>query len=315
MRTWGVAALFLSVAAITIGCDETPVQGAVQLKALGTTRERQLAARLATADKSLKGDTRLEDEKPAAVWIMPPELREISGLALTEDGKILAHDDEVSKIYVIDPRRGMLVKQFTLGTGMRGDFESIAVAGTDIYMLASNGVLYQFQEGADGAGVPYSANDLHLGKECEFESMVYQADSNWLVMPCKNANDKTLADNLVIYRVKLGGPPKDRISMVSVPFAQLRGKNKWKKLHPSDITIDPVSGNFVMISSHEKALIEMTKNFDLVRSELLPSGHNQPEGVAITKDSILMISDEATRKPADISLYRWHPSQQPDSIQ
>jgi uncharacterized protein YjiK len=291
------------------------VDGAVQLKALGKTRELQLANRLAKADKSLGSDTKISDAAPVAVWIMPPELREISGLALTENGNILAHDDEVSKIYVIDPRRGIMVKQFTLGTGMRGDFESIAVAGTDIYLLASNGVLYQFQEGADGAGVPYSANDLHLGKECEFESMVYQSDSNWLVMPCKNANDKTLEDNLVIYRVKLGGPASERISMVSVPFAQLRGNNKWKKLHPSDITIDPHSGNFVMISSHEKALIEMTPTFDLVRAEPLPAGHNQPEGIAITKDSILMISDEATRKPADISLYRWHPTQQPDSIQ
>jgi len=312
MRTWSAAALFIGVTAITVGCSDTPQGGAVQLKALGQTREQQLAARLAKLDKSNK---KSDDSKPVAMWIMPPELREISGLALMADGRVLAHDDEVAKVYVIDPKRGIMLKQFTLGTGMRGDFESITVAGSDIYMLASNGVLYQFQEGADGSGVPYSANDLKLGKECEFESMVYQADSNWLVMPCKNAHDKTLEHNLVIYRWKIGGTASDRLSMVTVPFAQLVGKNKWKNLHPSDITIDPSTGNFVMISSHEKALIEMTRNFDLVRAEPLPQGHNQPEGVAITKDSILMISDEATRTPADISLYRWHPSQQTDSIQ
>ena len=312
MSTWSAAALFIGVTAITIGCSDAGQGGAVELKALGEKREHQLAARLAEVDKS---DKKSADSKPVAMWIMPPELREISGLALTADGRVLTHDDEVAKVYVIDPRRGMLLKQFTLGTGMRGDFESITIAGTDIYMLSSNGVLYQFQEGADGAGVPYSANDLKLGKECEFESMVYQADSNWLVMPCKNAHDKSLDHNLVIYRWKIGGTSSDRLSMVTVPFAELVGNNKWKSLHPSDITIDPVSGNFVMIASHEKALIEMTKNFDLVRAQPLPPGHNQPEGVAITKDSILMISDEATRKPADISLYRWHPSQQTDSIQ
>ncbi|MGH9424544.1 MAG: SdiA-regulated domain-containing protein, partial [Thermoanaerobaculia bacterium] len=247
--------------------------------------------------------------------IMPPELREISGLVLTPDGRILAHDDEVSKIYAIDPRTGILLKQFTLGSGVRGDFESITMAGNDIYLLASNGVLYQFQEGEDGVGVPYSAYDLHLGKECEFESMVFQADSNWLVMPCKNAKDKTLQHNLVIYRWKISGPQSSRLSMITIPFAQLIGSNKWKSLHPSDITIDPASGNFVMITSHEKALIEMTTSGDLVRSEPLPDGHNQPEGIAITKDSILMLSDEATRSPAAITLYRWHPSQKPDSIQ
>ncbi len=312
MKTRSAAALFIGVMSVTLGCTETPQGGATQLKALGSMRQRQLASRLEKIDKSGR---KSDYSKPVAVWIMPPELREISGLALTADGRVLAHDDEAAKIYVIDAKRGIMLKQFTLGTGIRGDFESITEAGSDIYMLASNGVLYQFQEGADGAGVPYSANDLKLGKECEFESMVYQADSNWLVMPCKNAHDKTLEHNLVIYRWKIGGTATDRLSMVSVPFAQLVGNNKWKSLHPSDITIDPSTGNFVMIASHENALIEMTKNFHLIQAEPLPSGHSQPEGVAITVDSILMISDEATRKPADISLYRWHPSQQTDSIQ
>lgn len=309
MRTLYAVALIAGVAAISAGCSDKPQGGEVQLKRLGNTRERELSARLASVDKSRDSDT------PVAKWIMPPELREISGLALTPDGRVLAHDDEVSKVYVIEPRRGLMLKRFTVGTGLRGDFESITMAGSDIYMLASNGVLYQFQEGADGAGVPYSAVDLHLGKECEFESMVYQADSNWLVMPCKNARDKSLQHHLVIYRYRLAAPDSSRISMVSIPFAQLVGSNKWKNLHPSDITIDPATGNYVMISAHEKALVEMSPAGDLVRAESLPKGHDQPEGIAITKDGILMLSDEATRKPAAITLYRWHPKLNPNTIQ
>ncbi len=302
-------ALLAGVAAIAAGCRETPQSGEMQLKALGRTRERDLALRLAGADKS-------PDKKaPVAMWIMPPELREISGLALTPDGRILAHDDEVSKVYVIDLRQGILLKQFTLGTGFRGDFESITVAGSNIYMLASNGVVYQFQEGADGASVPYSVVDLHLGKECEFEGMVYQADSNWLVMPCKTAKDKSLKHNLVIYRYRLGGPDSARISMMKIPFVQLIGSNKWKSLHPSDITIDPATGNYVMIASHEDALVEITPQGDMVRAQSLPKGHNQPEGIAITKDSVLILSDEATRKPAAITLYRWHPTPRTDAAQ
>jgi len=62
-------------------------------------------------------------------------------------------------------------------------FVTFTVAGNDIYLLASNGKLYEFQEGADGENVPYSIRDTGLGKQCEFESMVYEADSDWLVMP------------------------------------------------------------------------------------------------------------------------------------
>jgi len=308
MRTAGAVALLIGVMAIVSACGETP-GGETQLAALGNTRQAQLVSRLSKVDKG--GDK----SNPVAKWIMPPELREISGLTLTADERILTHDDEVAKISVIDPRRGILLKEFSLGSGPPGDYESITVARNEIYLLASNGVLYQFQEGDDGAEVPYSSYDLHLGKECEFESMVYQADSNWLVMPCKSAYKKSLAGRLVIYRWKLSGSDSERLSMVSIPFTQLIGANKWKSLHPSDITIDPMSGNFVMIASHEKALIEMTRNGDLVRSEPLPSGHNQPEGVAITKDSILMISDEENKNSAAITLYRWHPSQKPDRIQ
>jgi uncharacterized protein YjiK len=313
MKTVCAVALLAGVAAVSAACGGASRGSDGELRALGATRQRQLQMRLVRVDRA--PDKSLKKAQPVAVWIMPPELREISGLALTRDGRVLTHDDEVARISVIDPRRGILLKAFTLGTGLRGDFESITTAGSDIYMLASNGVLYQFQEGADGAGVPYSTVDLHLGSQCEFESMVYQADSNWLVMPCKNAREKALQHHLVIYRWRLSGPDSAKLSMITIPFSQLTGSNKWKNLHPSDITIDPTTGDFVMIASHEKALIEVTPSWELVRAEPLPEGHNQPEGIAITKDSILMLSDEATRKPAAIKLYRWHPTQKTDSTQ
>ena len=38
-----------------------------------------------------------------------------------------------------------------------------------------------------------------------------------------------------------------------------------------------------------------------------PGDHRQAEGVAITPDSILLVSDEANVKPPAITLYRWRP--------
>ena len=95
--------------------------------------------------------------------------------------------------------------------------------------------------------------------------------------------------------------------MLTIPMAQVVGSNDWKRLHPSDITIDPTTGNYVLISSQEKALVEITPAGEVDRSEALPGKHQQPEGVAITKDSILIVSDEAKKKPASITLYRWRP--------
>jgi hypothetical protein len=240
-KAWSIA-LFSAVAAISGGCGEVAPWSAEGVQKLGDARQQQLEKRLAQQDQSPK--SKLADAMPVAKWIMPTELREISGLALTPDGRILTHGDENAMISAIDPRRGLSLKQFTVGGGMKGDFESITMAGNDIYLLSSKSLLLRFQEAEDGADAPYSSVDLGLGKECEFESMVYEADSNWLVMPCKNVWNKNYAHQLVIYRWKLSGPDSTRLSMKTIPIAQLVGSNGWKNLHPSDITIDPTDRKF-----------------------------------------------------------------------
>lgn len=305
MKLARAVSLLLTVAAVT-SCRQR-ADAAQSEASQVAARKRELATRLATADANpSKTD-------PVAMWIMPNELKEISGLALTSDGNVLAHDDEIGRVYVIDPRGGVILKRFNLGESPpHGDFEAITTAGNNIYLLDSNGKLYEFQDGDNGANVPYSIRNTKLGKDCEFESMVYEADSNWIVMPCKLVKNKSLKDQIVIYRWKLEGPDSSRVSMITIPEAQAIGSNPWKQLNPSDVAIDPANGNYVMITSHpDKAIIEVTPGGQLVRSQPLPSGHNQPEGVAITKDSILMVSDEATNKPAAITLYRWHRSRLP----
>ena len=272
-------------------------------------REKRLESRLARVAQTQS----LDD--PVAMWIMPPVLSEISGIAMTPDGRLLAHDDELARIFEIDPRRGVVKKSFMLGNGLHGDFEGITVVGQDLYMTLSNGLLYRFREGANDAHVEYATFDTRLGKECEFEGVAYEKDSARLVLPCKNVKIKHLDDEVVIYRWKIGSKDSSGISMISVPVSEVAGMNKWKKFRPSDITIDPVTGNYVIISSLEKGIVVMTPNGDVIRSGDLPGKHPQAEGVAITSDDILIISDEATSKPASITLYKWNRTESPAATQ
>lgn len=295
-------ALLLSVVACATACGDRSEASAAQTQALLAQRDSQVAHRLAAADSAPKKN------KPVAMWMMPPELREISGLALTADGRLLAHDDEIGKVYVLDARRGVILKRFTLRGAPHADFEGITVAGANIYLIASNGDLYEFREGADGASVPYTRHDTRLGHECDFEGVAYQADSAWLVMPCKTVGKKkSRQDQLVIYRWKLQDTTSARLSMLTIPVARIVGSNGWKSLQPSDITIDPTTGNYVLVASQEEALVEITPSGEPVRAEPLPKRHHQAEGVAITRDGILIVSDEATKRPAAITLYRWRP--------
>ncbi len=299
MTVWRGLVLVVGLLPCVAGCGETPQAKAAEVRAVKATRTEELAHRLAIADANPTKAV------PVAMWIMPPELREISGLALTSRGTVLTHDDNVGRVYEIDPKTGILLKSFSLSGGRKGDFEAITIAGTDVYLLESKGKIFQFKEGADGQQVPYTIHDTGLEKECEFESMAFEPDSSRLLLVCKKFLAKKAPKEVLIYRwpLPLGDPMT--MTTLKIPIADVIGSNKWKNFHPSDINIDPMTRNYVIVASREKALVVITPDGDVVRSEPLPGDHRQAEGVAITQDSLLLVSDEANVKPPAITVYRW----------
>lgn len=301
MTTARSLVLLAVVVASAGACGETEQAKGEQLRALELARKHQLARRIAIADAgSAQG-------APLAVWILPPQLHEISGLTLTPDGRVFAHNDENGRVIQIDPKTGIVVKRFMLQGDPTGDFEAIAHVGPDIYLLESNGRLYQFQEGADGAHVPYTRYDTRLGRECDFEGLAYDAANSWLLLACKRVITKNLKNELVIYRLPLPTTDTSSLSMLTIPKVEVIGTNRWRNFQPSDMAIDPANGNYVLIASQEKGIAVITPGGGVVRSEPLPGNHQQAEGVAVTRDGILIVSDEARHKPAAITLYRWRP--------
>ena len=272
-------------------------------------RAQRLTASLADADSDAAPDA------PLAQWVLPHFLHEISGLAFTSDGRMLTHGDQRGRVFEVDYRRGVVVKEFQLGHDslpVKGDFEGITVVDDAVFLLESNGKLYEFKEGANGESVDFTIHDTGLGKTCEFESVTFAKAINSLLLACKTVHDKALKDSLVIFRWKLQGDSATRLSRITMPLKTVIGANPWQGLHPSDITIDPANGNYVLIASREQALFEITPAGKLVFARSLPGQHPQAEGIAITSDGILIISDEGgnAKKPpltrsAVITLYRW----------
>jgi uncharacterized protein YjiK len=282
-------------------CREMPQARAAQVRAVQATRRKLFEQRVALADAD--SSTVL----PVAMWLMPPELREISGLAITPRGTVLTHDDNVGRVYEIDPKTGILLKGFSLRDGVRGDFEAITIAGTDVYLMESKGKIFKFKEGKDAEQVPYTVYDTGLRKTCEFESMVYEADSSRLVLVCKRILIKPDPHEMWIYRIPLPFGDHSAMTMLRIPIQDVIGSNKWKNFHSSDINIDPITKNYVIVSSNQKGLVVIKPDGEVVRSEPLPGDHRQPEGIAVTQDSLLMVTDESNVKPAALTLYRWRP--------
>ena len=242
---------------------------------------------------------------PLARWVLPRHLNEVSGLALTPDGRLLAHDDEHGRVTVIDPRRGVVLSEFGLaGRNAGGDFEGITLVDSTIVMVTSRGRLVSFREGANGSSVPFTEFDTHLGRRCEVEGIAFDPGTSELLLPCKRGGRD---DAVVIHRLGIPLVHGMRATVQAIPLGRLRASHLGKAFHPTDITRDPVTGNFVLVAAPERALIELSPAGAVVRRIVLPARHVQAEGIAMTPDGTLIVSDEARSGAAAITVYRWPP--------
>lgn len=292
------AAALLLLSGLAMACDPDPGRAARKDSTLLAERDARLSQTAAKAE--------VGSGSPLARWELPRGLREISGLALSPDGRLFAHDDNNAVVYQIDYRRGVIVKEFQLGDKLvQGDFEAITVAGDRMYLLTSDGILYRFPEGDDHSRVAYTEIDTGLGKNCEFEAMTYDAAGNALILACKTVYQKSLEHQLVLYR--WGLPNGEPLSRMTVPEDAFMGKREDKgELRPTDLTVDPASGHLVVLTK-DGHLIELMPDGSVVAVHQLPDRHQQPEGLAITSDGFVLVSDEAGPRPASITAYHGFP--------
>ena len=133
-----------------------------------------------------------ESDNSFQQWKLPGKLREISGLALTSDERLLAVTDESAIVYEIDYENGHLVKAFAFGDPViPGDFEGIAVLDGRVWIMTSDGQLFSAVEGADGERVEFQEFDTGLGRYCELEGLGQDRVNSSLLLACKETGSKS----------------------------------------------------------------------------------------------------------------------------
>ena len=241
-----------------------------------------------------------EDDRPVAQWELPGALSEVSGLALTPDGRLFAHGDETGDLFEIDYRSGVVVKHFSLGPEeVSADFEALAIRDSTFWLLTSKGRLYEFEEGRNGERVTFRTAEPPLGDDCEeFEAMTVDGDA--LVLACKKAR-KAYAGALHLYRWPIGSRSAERIE---VPADSIRARMpEWEDFSASGITRRGDTGTFILVAGPEQGYIELSPDGRILVARALPADHGQPEGVAWTSDGMLFIADEATGRTAAVTIY------------
>jgi uncharacterized protein YjiK len=248
-------------------------------------------------------------EPPDAIrWNLPKRLNEISGLALSADGRLFAHDDERGVIYQIDWHHGRLTKAFSLGDPPpRADFEGIAIAGDTFYLVTSDGILYRAAEGADGAHVPYERIDTGTGRRCEIEGLAYDAHRALLLLGCKAPRDAALKGRVTVFAWSPERRMIDDAASFSVPEKSLAAPLDAQHFNPSSVEVSPDGSHLYLLAGRQRALAEV--EFDgnvLAVTRLTAKQHRQPEGLAIGPDGEIIIADEGAGGRATLAIYRRH---------
>ena len=242
---------------------------------------------------------------PQDRWELPRDLAELSGLAVASGGRLLAHGDERAVIFELDPAAHRVVKRFEFGRpAARGDFEGIAVVDDRLFLVTSDGVLYEGPEGADGETVRFETHATGVGRSCEVEGLVHDPGTRSLLLACKTPRAPPLKGRLTVFRWSLERGALDADPRFSLPVEGPLGR---RELHPSDITRDPGTGHYLVVAAREHVIAELSAAGEVLAAATLPrSLHPQAEGLAIAPDGSLLIGNERKSKGSSgtLSIYR-----------
>jgi hypothetical protein len=246
------------------------------------------------------------DAPPADRWELPKLLGEISGLAVDRSGRLFAHDDERAVIYQLDPKAHRVVKLFAFGKpAARGDFEAIAILGDRFVLSTSDGVLYEGREGRDGESVPFVTRRTGVGDRCEVEGVAAESSAGGLLLACKTPRTASIRERLAVYRWSLQQQTLDPTPRLLTARSRVTQPLNLESFRPSEIVREPASGHVLLLAGPERAIAELSSSGALVGTARLRSKlHRQPEGLVVTADGSLIVSDEAAGRRATITVYR-----------
>lgn len=254
------------------------------------------------------GDASYNFSEPDARFVLPPDLSEISGLALLDDGRIAAVQDEEGILYLIDPNTGVILEERTFGPP--GDYEAVEFAAGRIYVLRSDGNLLRFDAGVPMAEEP-ATFELDIPSRCDAEGLRYDAEAGRLLVSCKDEPGPGYEIEKAIYAFDVSGRRlqdepvyliDSRRVAASIPDhpvneavrSVLSDRVDLSGFKPSELAIHPVTGELFVLSSVRDVVLALGTDGQVTGFWSLPSDLlNQSEGMVFLPNGDAFISSEA----------------------
>jgi len=251
---------------------------------------------------------------PDTTVILPPVLHEISGLTLINDSSFACIQDEIGILFFYDLKRCKIQRQLSFAA--KGDFEGIAKADSDIYILRSDGTLFEVLNYiSDNFTVKNLQTDIPSKNN---EGLCFDPDRNLLLIACKDNVSKKAGskDSRYIYGFdpETGKLIKDPVysikvkdiaefavnNNIKVPVKSKKNSMKTEpdiKLRPSGIAIQPETKDIFILSADDGLLFVFSYSGEIKNIVRLdPQLFIQAEGITFFSDRDLLISNEGRNK-------------------
>ncbi|MFO1186571.1 MAG: SdiA-regulated domain-containing protein [Alphaproteobacteria bacterium] len=242
---------------------------------------------------------------PEREFYLPKGLSEVSGLTPASDHSVFAHNDEYGIVYEIDLGTGKVVKAFALGKPtVKGDFEDIVARGGSVYLLTSDGRIYEARVGEHRKRVLYNVYDTGVGERCETEGLTIGPAGDDFLILCKIIRDPALKERLVVFAWNLRERTPVSTPWLNVPLDGLIEELDQANFHPSAFAWRRDAGTLVIVSAKGRTAIEVDLQGRLIsRVKLEKRRHNQPEALTFMPDGRFLLGDEGVRGRGKISVY------------
>ncbi|HET8855028.1 MAG TPA: SdiA-regulated domain-containing protein [Salinimicrobium sp.] len=232
-------------------------------------------------------------------WKLPDVLKEISAIDYLQGNRVAAVQDEKGSIYIYNLQTSRIENEIEFAP--KGDFEGIAISGEDAYVLRADGTVFFIKDFLGQAKV--SQIDTDFTAEQDTEGLMLDKKNNMLLISVKE-KDPNSTTYKGIYALdlntgKLDPEPVYKINLNDPVFKNIKEKEEGEGFRPSEIAIDPETGEVLVLSANPPNLLILTSEGAV--KKLIPLSENlfpQPEGLTLDQNGRIYISNEGS--PATI---------------
>lgn len=233
---------------------------------------------------------------------LPDDLREISGLSYYKPGRLACVQDELGVVFIYDLSKKDIIDEHILGKN--GDYEGVEYVGKKLYVLRSDGELYEM-EPTDGikiiGGSPQTRHiKIDLPGKNDMEGLGYDPQLEALLLATKDGK----GTDKIIYYYSL--KTKALFQGIVLKQADLQAFDpSMSEFKPSGIAVHPQTREYYVLSSaaHRLAVVApngKVKSLVPIDDKALP----QPEGICFAPDGTLYIASEGDGKKGIILAFK-----------